>query len=410
LVQESQLSQCFYPSFQNRPKLKIFASETKSFISLQCPARRIAPRSNSTIVNNNERRKRAAPIEDVEEFSADYESDFDDEDHFTLLSKYKVYDVLDYITSGNVSAIIVRDCIFPNITFGELSSKLGITKLDNLTFQSFLHLNHTIRSDLFKDLKPLQKLSIPSNGLTNLPVHLLQPLENLKVLELRDNNLNIPDDFFLYAPKVESLELKKIGLSEIKPGFFGGLFELKHLNLWNNNLVKITYDMFLNVTNLESLDLQSNQIVEIAPNAFYALPNLKKINLFNNSLDNIHVDLFRNNTELEVLKLHGNRKPVILPDTFLSNFKNLKEVYLMKNGLTNVSEKLFDGTTSLKNLSLASNVLTDLPLTFLINQTCLRSLDLSNNKLKNISHEFLKNLKNLEILKLQSNLIFEIPG
>ncbi|KAK6126357.1 hypothetical protein DH2020_039929 [Rehmannia glutinosa] len=126
-------------------------------------------------------------------------------------------------------------------------------------------------------------VSLPSLNLRG-PIAALSSLDQLRLLELRDNRLN-----GTLAPIANCLNLKHVYLSgndfsgEIPPEL-SSLHRLLRLDLSNNNLRGPIPTQLSNLSRLLTLRLENNEISGTIPNFFNSLPNLKDLNLSNNEL------------------------------------------------------------------------------------------------------------------------------
>ncbi|KAK6126298.1 hypothetical protein DH2020_039943 [Rehmannia glutinosa] len=126
-------------------------------------------------------------------------------------------------------------------------------------------------------------VSLPSLNLRG-PIAALASLDQLRLLELRDNRLN-----GTLAPIANCVNLKHVYLSgndfsgEIPPEL-SSLHRLLRLDLSNNNLRGPIPTQLSNLSRLLTLRLENNEISGTIPNFFNSLPNLKDLNLSNNEL------------------------------------------------------------------------------------------------------------------------------
>ncbi|KAK6126277.1 hypothetical protein DH2020_039982 [Rehmannia glutinosa] len=126
-------------------------------------------------------------------------------------------------------------------------------------------------------------VSLPSLNLRG-PIDALASLDQLRLLELRDNRLN-----GTLAPIANCLNLKHVYLSgndfsgEIPPEL-SSLHRLLRLDLSNNNLRGPIPTQLSKLSRLLTLRLENNEISGTIPNFFNSLPNLKDLNLSNNEL------------------------------------------------------------------------------------------------------------------------------
>ncbi|CAD5219599.1 unnamed protein product [Bursaphelenchus xylophilus] len=138
--------------------------------------------------------------------------------------------------------------------------------------------------------------------------------------------------------------------------------ELPHftteLRLNKNNLKEIKVsDGFGGLKNLRKLDLGQNQIKNIENGALDGMQNLKELNLSSNHIRHFSTKaLGKTANFLEILDISDNRLMCVTQPTF-GGFRKLQFLSLAKNDLRCVTEHAFNNLTEIKNLYLSNNEL-----------------------------------------------------
>ncbi|XP_015589971.1 protein toll [Cephus cinctus] len=336
-------------------------------------------------------------------------------------------------TITEVDSMQFKMCNLPNSTLSEVAGKLGVSKIKSLIFQSYVNLSATFKRDHLKGFPNVTKLVLSSNSLTRLSSDFFNDFPELKWLDLRENNVQLPAGIFESVPKLELLELGNNMIEVIDPAVFRNLTKLKLLNLWKNKLTELKPDTFEKLISLESLDIHSNELTTLPLGIFSQLGNLTVLNLYRNNFSSFPEGLLSNNFNLRKFDLFDNRQNLTtLPKRFFSGLTRLKEVKLTRNRLDHLPEDIFWGASSMTNLSIERNFLTSLPerifkdlkelgtLNLSFNElttlpdglfastTKLYNLDLSKNHLTAISETLFSGLTSLEILNVQENNLMTI--
>ncbi|KAF7634114.1 hypothetical protein Mgra_00006534 [Meloidogyne graminicola] len=153
-----------------------------------------------------------------------------------------------------------------------------------------VNLIEKLENGCFVGLDNLNSLSLAGNFLKELSKNIWKDVPNLENLDLGWNDFRSLNKFSFeeISPKIERINLRNNEvLKQIENGTFDGLNELKHLNLSNTLLGKITRGQ-LNLPKLEELDLSASNISFIEPNAFEAFKTtLESLNLASNKFKHI---------------------------------------------------------------------------------------------------------------------------
>ncbi|XP_043279967.1 uncharacterized protein [Venturia canescens] len=112
--------------------------------------------------------------------------------------------------------------------------------------------------------------------------------------------------FIRFSSTLESLVLRKCGITMIDQFGLAGLVMLKKLVLWDNNLTWISADSFRDLTNLRHLDISFNKIVGIDIAFYQMLPNLENFYFDYNQLQTIDYNMFAAFPNLKKAKIGHN--------------------------------------------------------------------------------------------------------
>jgi Leucine-rich repeat (LRR) protein len=206
--------------------------------------------------------------------------------------------------------------------------------------------------------------------ITKIPAT-LKNLQNLKVLDLRNNPL------------------------QMFPSQLTELFKLEELHVSNCQLANLP-DSFAKLQQLKTLDLSNNRF-EVLPSCIMKLRNLCKLYLSDGCLQNLSGEI-KNLVNLERLQLTSNEL-ALLPEG-LFELVNLKKLYLNDNKLTLLHDKV-GNLVNLEYLVLNQNKLTKIPES-IGELKELRYLNLHENMLSCLP-ESITSLEQIETLLVDNN-------
>lgn len=186
-------------------------------------------------------------------------------------------------------------------------------------------------SKYFLKEKDITKVRFEENLLHSIPKELFTKFFNLKDLDMHNQNIiMIEPNNFEKAHNLTHLDLSKNKIKKLDKFDFVGAENLQEIKLFTNEISDIHNETFRKLKNLEVLYLFSNQIKDLDRNTFYSLKNLKVLNLGSNSLEFLHRKLFIKNINLELLNLHQNKFSAISHGMF-SHLKKLKKLEFVPN-------------------------------------------------------------------------------
>nr|XP_006006842.2 PREDICTED: toll-like receptor 3 [Latimeria chalumnae] len=238
---------------------------------------------------------------------------------------------LKVITNATFSSLAMSPLAFLNL------SSTGISKLESGAFNWF---------------KVLKKLYIGFNEISQtLSGYEFKGLDHIEEIYLSNNKrLTLTSFSFHYVPTLTILMLGKTQVANlnINPSPFQPLQNLRILDLSNNNLAKINDDLFSALKNLEILKMQHNNLARLwkhvnpgGPVLFLrGLQNLQVLRLDFNGFDEIPVNGFKGLSQLMDLNL-GSNDLNVLPKGVFSDLTSLRTLELQKNLITFIDEEVF---------------------------------------------------------------------
>ncbi|KAK3094725.1 hypothetical protein FSP39_005467 [Pinctada imbricata] len=292
----------------------------------------------------------------------------------------------------------IFDCKEPmvNLTYIDLSDNI----MGSIPSRSFKNIPNVERLDLssnnfssfainaFTGASALISLDLSENDLSVFPDGMCQSLPKLQYLFMAENRFK---DFNVSVLS-ECVNLRYLNISvnnigELKEQITSPS-QVETLIFSRNRIKFISGSGFLsNARNLTELDLSLNMISEINSDAFGGLANLKTLNLSGNSLnESVNIgSILRPLTSLTKLDLSVNEFKVVMSGSFLG-LTRLQQLSLSRNSIQRLEDKAFDGLGQLKVLDLRINSLTSLEPDVLNALKSLMLLDLSYNALLDLDN------------------------
>ncbi|KAL8599622.1 hypothetical protein ACOMHN_053681 [Nucella lapillus] len=155
-------------------------------------------------------------------------------------------------------------------------------------------------------------------------------------------------------PALEELTLTFAYLRDLEEDALSSLNNLKRLNLHDNQVRILTPRTFAGRDKLHYLDMTNNEGCVIQGDVFRPLTSLRTLFLGGMGLREARPSWFKSLSNLESLDLHGNRLESQEPD-FLHGLLNVKMVDLTGNQLQTLPHSLSPSFTSLPSLHLGDN-------------------------------------------------------
>ncbi|XP_049770853.1 chondroadherin-like protein [Schistocerca cancellata] len=264
---------------------------------------------------------------------------------------------------------------------------------------------------LLEGCTELQELLLDGNALSEVPSSSLNGPRALSVLSLSGNRIEaVPTGAFSGQSSLERLELANNSITTLEGSAFTGLSRLRYLGLSRNRLDKLNSDVFQGADNLEQLDLSQNFLKEVPAAAIKAFASLRHLNLSANTIQTLENSQLASLPDLESLDLSRNRIASISAGTFRGLGK-LRMLDLGVNMLRTVEDGTFEGLPALSRLSLLDNNVLLLPAAALSRLPRLSHLQLGFNRVAALSADILRPLcPRLEALSLARNLVRELPA
>ncbi|CAK1579585.1 unnamed protein product [Parnassius mnemosyne] len=378
----------------------------------------------------------------------------------------------------------------PNHDLDGVTLSLDTLKLDNNligtlmpgAFKSFNILNSTsldgnpifsLREDAFRnakiktlslrdcsisDLSPasfaglessLQSLDLSENNLTILSRFMLNKLDSLRSLNLRENKVdtnmlttNDPSEynpasfnhfqyklFFLDISGSSSLEtslqdirkmrsLRYLAVSKLirrsisAEDFLEFGVELEDLKIFGSTINKIEASAFQYVRTIKTLDLSENNIDYIDPFAFAELHSLTTLKMANGLADTVRILPFeplKALIDLQYLDL-SNNKIKNVPDTSFHFLYKLKTLNLQDNDIDHFSKGTLQGDIHryLESVCLSLNQMTQIAQHTFVDLRELQEVLIEDNQIESIQRRSFTSLDNLKVIKLRGNRIIDI--
>ncbi|XP_061698076.1 toll-like receptor 7 isoform X1 [Syngnathoides biaculeatus] len=245
-----------------------------------------------------------------------------------------------------------------NLSGNAMSQSLNGSEFRYLTHLQYLDFSFN-RLDLhyataFQELKNLVILDISYNyhyfeseGLTHM-LNFTKNLKKLKTLRMNHNKISTSTNTEMESESLERLEFRDNRLDMLwRDGdtrfvnYFKKLFNLKVLDISQNNLNFIPYQVFSSLPNkLSELYIKSNKLKLFQWSKLKLLPSLQVLDLSGNSLSAVPSMLSNCTKSLKKLILHQNQILTITPN-FLKDAYNLTYLDVSFNHIRHIDKSSF---------------------------------------------------------------------
>ncbi|XP_032806650.1 slit homolog 2 protein-like isoform X1 [Petromyzon marinus] len=154
----------------------------------------------------------------------------------------------------------------------------------------------------------------------------------------------------------ERIDLNGNNITRISKADFGGLRQLRVLQLMENHIVAIERGAFQDLKELERLRLNRNRLALLPELLFLGTPKLARLDLSENLIQAIPRKAFRGVTDIKNLQLDNNRISCIEDGAFRA-LRDLEVFTLNNNNITSLSVASFNHMPKLRTFRLHSNSL-----------------------------------------------------
>jgi Leucine-rich repeat (LRR) protein len=192
----------------------------------------------------------------------------------------------------------------------------------------------------------------------NIPKKVFDKIEitNSEIPVLYKNSISDIDN-------LDELILEDDGISEIQPGAFSHVPQLRKLVIRGNTKLKEIKEGVFNKLNIATLDLSNNSIETVASRAFDDMPELLTVNLADNQLSIWDKNWFAKTPLLTRVSFQNNLIGEIPAGAF-RNFQGIKQfgsvsltinIILSHNKIKSIHKDAFKGLEKINNLWLDNN-------------------------------------------------------
>ncbi|XP_046748830.1 uncharacterized protein LOC124412753 [Diprion similis] len=262
----------------------------------------------------------------------------------------------------------------------------------------------SIKPGAFKNLSIQNLYLLQGNRISDLEPGAFAGLPNLKNLHLGNNAVRLIPNLFHYLPHLEALLLSNNNITYLPEGTFEGLSQLTVLMLDWNLIATINQTTFSGLPKLFSLNLENNEITTIAPNSFESLQELKYLYLARNNIRELRAQTFKGLTKLDFLTISFNDIVTVSEGAF-RELSKLRTLYLDFNKISTIRSGTFIDLNSLKNLYLHDNEISVIEAGAFDGLSSVERISLSNNIIQILPSGLFAGLTNLEKVVLNNNTL-----
>lgn len=321
-----------------------------------------------------------------------------------------------------------------DITCQDITSNY-INVLKNITVSQEISLTiknsnlSDVHSDIFRRVSHLKHLFIFNSIFSfSRKEQIFKYLNSLEHLEVKDTMLDVSNDTLVGLDHLKTLVLSNNNLSNVQPGSFRHLTNLRKLDITSNKISSFETLPLCEIRDLDALNVSRNSIsllkvpdfhcriftepLDIKLNNQSYTLNIKtnyqslidyglrltSIDLSYNKISTVG-DILSNFKFVKKLRLEGNSLNQIKKLELL-HLSDLEEIYLQNNNLNMIDESVFTDKDVLQHIDISHNKLS----VFIVNELPrLDSLNLGFNKLSNFSIDGSETKKSIKYLFLNNN-------
>ncbi|XP_026747027.1 chaoptin-like isoform X1 [Trichoplusia ni] len=349
---------------------------------------------------------------------------------------FKYFNILNSTSLDGNTISVLREDAFRNAKIKSLSLRdCGLTELSPASFAGLEN--------------SLQTLDLSENNLTMISKFMLNKLDSLRFLNLRENKVDInlltsstPSEystssfnnfqyklFYLDISSASSIEmslqdfrrmrsLRYLAVSKLlrqsvrTEDFLEFGVELEDLKIYGSTITRIETSAFQHVRTIKTLDMSENNIEFIDPFAFAELHSLTTLKMANGLADTVKILPFeplKALIELQYLDLSNNKLKNV-PDTSFHFLYKLKRLNLQDNYIDHFSKGTLQGDIhgQLESICLSLNQIRQIVQHAFVGLRELQEILIEDNLIELIQRRAFTSLDNLKIIKLKGNRINEI--
>ncbi|XP_063392648.1 chaoptin isoform X1 [Cydia fagiglandana] len=349
---------------------------------------------------------------------------------------FKNFYVLNQTSLDGNPIYSLREDAFRNAKIRTLSLRdCGITELSPAAFAGLEN--------------SLQNLDLAENNLTMISKFMLNKLDALRFLNLKENKVDInliatntPSEFsqanfnnfqyklfYLDVSGASSIEMsiqdvrrmrslrylavgRLIRRSIRSEDFLEFGVELEDLKIYGSTIDRIESSAFEHVRSIKTLDLSENDIEFIDPFAFAELHSLTTLKIVNGLADNVKILPFeplKALIELQYLDFSNNKLKNV-PDTSFHFLYKLRSLNLQDNYIDHFSKGTLQGDIhkQLESVYISHNQMRQIVQHTFVDLRELQEIFIEDNLIEIIQRRAFTGLDNLKVIKLKGNIINDI--
>ncbi|KAJ2949994.1 hypothetical protein O0L34_g11326 [Tuta absoluta] len=275
-----------------------------------------------------------------------------------------------------------------------------------------LNLSHNLIEELPPDivnLRELKTLNVSNNKLKALPA--MGELRKMEVLEASHNEIEVMPNFY-GCTALKEIWIAMNHIKELSDDFCDQMQQLSVLNIRDNKLEILPENVVL-LKKLTRLDLTNNNLNKL-PKNLGLLTQLQSINMDGNKFAFVRSDVLRGGTDRMMRFLRdrivseSSYTEDEWPDTY--TLKKSQALMLVSREISEVPEHLFESArdAEVHIVDISKNKLTSIPLGILNVKDTLSQLVLSSNCITAVPPE-VGALHKLHFLDLSKNALSDLP-